>query len=106
MALTPEKLKLFRVLKLSDLLESSPNSHLQLLLSIQRLPATIDDAPSQDDISEFPEFADIFIPRVNSNFGLLIGNDNRHILKPHKIINSGSDHYAIKTAVGWVVSCS
>ena len=100
------KAKVISDLEISDVFESSPYSHLQPLLSIQRLPATIDDAPSQDDISESPEFADIFIPRVNSDVGLLIGNDNRHILKPHEIINSGSDHYAIRTAVGWVVSCS
>ena len=100
------KAKVVSDLEISDLFESSPYSHLQPLLSIQQLPATIDDAPSQDDISEFPEFADIFIPRVNSDVGLLIGNDNRHIMKPHEIISSESDHYAIRTAVGWVVNCS
>ena len=100
------KAKVISDLEISDVFESSPCSHLQPLLSMQRLPATIDDAPSQDDISEFAEFADIFIPRVNSDVGLLIGNDNRHILKPHEITNSGSDHYAIRTAVGWVVNCS
>ena len=100
------KAKVISDLELSDLLESSPYSHLQPLPSIQRLPATTDDAPSQEDISEFPEFADISIPRVNSNVGLLIGNDNRHIMKPHEIISSESDHYAIRTAIGWVVNCS
>ena len=70
------KAKVISDLEISNSLESSPYSHLQPLLSIQRLPATIDDAPSQDDISEFPEFANIFIPRVNSDVGLLIGNDN------------------------------
>ena len=100
------KAKVISDLEISDVFESSPYSHLQPLLSIQRLPATIDDAPSQDDISESPEFADIFIPRVNSDVGLLIGNDNRHLTKPHEIISSESDHYAIRTAVGWVVNCS
>ena len=27
-------------------------------------------------------------------------------MKPHKIISSEFDHYAIRTAVGWVVNCS
>ena len=100
------KAKVISDLEISDVFESFPYSHLQPLLSIQRLPATIDDAPSQNDISEFPEFADIFIPRVNSEVGLLIGNDNRHIMKPHEIISSESNHYAIRTTVGWVVNCS
>ena len=101
-----QKAKVISDLEISDVFESSPYSHLQPPLSIQRLPTTIDDAPSQDDISELPEFANIFIPRVNSDVGLLIGNDNRHIMKPHEIISSESDHYAIRTAVGWVVNCS
>ena len=45
------KAKVISDLEISDVFESSPYSHLQPLLSIQRLPATIDDAPSQDDIS-------------------------------------------------------
>ena len=60
------KAKVISDLEISDVSESFPYSHLQPLLSIQRLPATIEDAPSQEDISEFPEFANIFIPRVNS----------------------------------------
>ena len=100
------KAKVISDLEISDVFESFPYSHLQPLLSIQRLLLTIDDGPSQDDISEFPELANIFIPRVNSDVGLLIGNDNRRITKPHEIISSESDHYAIRTAVGWVVNCS
>ena len=100
------KAKIILDLEISDLFESSPYLHLQPLLSIQRLPATIDDTPSQDDISEFPEFSNIFIPRVNSDVCLFIGNDNRHIFKPHEIINSGFHYYAVRTAVGWVVGGS
>ena len=100
------KAKVISDLKISDLFESFPYLHLQPLLSIQRLPATIDDTPSQVDISEFPEFSNIFIPRVNSDVGLFIGNDNRHIFKPHEIINSEFHYYAVRTAVGWVVNCS
>ena len=100
------KAKVISDLEISDLFESSPYLHLQPLLSIQKLPATIDDTPSQDDISEFPEFSNIFIPCVNSDVGLFIRNDNRHIFKPHEIINSEFHYYAVRTAVGWVVNCS
>ena len=93
-------------LEISDLFESCPYLQLQPLLSIQRLPATIDDTPRQVDISEFLEFSNILIPRVNSDVGLFIGNDNRHIFKPHEIINSEFHYYAVRTAVGWVVNCS
>ena len=79
------KAKVISDLEISDLFESSAYLHLQLLLSIQRLPAAIDDTPSQVDISEFPEFSNIFIPRVNSDVSLFIGNDNRHIFNLTKL---------------------
>ena len=100
------KAKVISDLEISDLFESSSYLHFQSLLSIQRLPAAIDDTPSQVDISKFPEFSNIFIPRVNSDVCLFIRNDNRHFFKPHQIINSESHYFAVRTAVGWVVNCS
>ena len=87
--------KVISNLKISDIFGSSPYLHLQPLLSIQRLPATVESAPRQDDISEFSEFSDILIPLVNFDVGVLIGNDNRHILKLHKVIDYEPDHYAV-----------
>ena len=80
--------------------------HLQPLLSIQCLPVSRNDAPTQEDISEFPEFDKIFLPSVDEDVGLLIGHNNRHILKLQSIINIALGHYATRTPVGWVVNCS
>ena len=92
--------------EISELSEFSYVFHLQPLLSIQCLPASRNDAPTQEDISEFPEFDEIFLPSVDVDVGLLIGNDNRYILKPQSIINTALGHYATRTSVGWVVNCS
>ena len=59
----------------------------------------------QEDISQFPEFSKLHIPSVKANVDLLIGNDNRHILQPHEVINSADGHYALRSDIGWVVSC-
>ena len=61
--------------------------------------------PTQEDIKEYEEFRDIYIENVNIDVGLLIGNDNRHILQPLEVVNSEVSHYAIKTHVGWVINC-
>ena len=76
------KAKVISNLEISELSEFSYLFHLQPLLSIQCLAASRNDAPTQEDISQFPEFDEIFLPSVNKDVGLLIGNNNRHILKP------------------------
>ena len=78
---------------------------LQPLLSINNIPVILDNIPSQEDISQFPEFSKLHIPSVKANVDLLIGNDNRHILQPHEVINSADGHYALRSDIGWVVSC-
>ena len=100
------KAKIISNLEISELSEFSCFFHLQPLLSIQCLPASRNDARTKEDISQFPEFDEIFLLSVNEDVGLLIGNDNRHILKPQSIINTTLGHYATRTAVGWVVYCS
>ena len=63
--------------------------------------------PLKEDIKEYDEFRYIYIyiESVNTDVGLLIGNDNRHILQPLEVVNSEAGHYAIKTHVGWVINC-
>ena len=67
---------------------------------------SLEDIPSQNDINDFPEFSDIFIPQVDCNVGLLIGNDNLPVLQPHDVITTPSGCYAAKTLIGWVVYLS
>ena len=89
----------------TDLCESN-HIKLQPLLSIDRIPADKMDIPNQNDISQFAEFQDIFIPLADAEVGLLIRNVNRQILQPHEVVNSTTGHYAYRTAVGWVINCS
>ena len=68
--------------------------NLQPLLSIDTIPVDKNDIPKQEDIKQFEEFYDLHIPFVDAEVDLLIGNDNRHILQPHEIVNLVSGHYA------------
>ena len=89
---------------ITDLCESNI-TNLQPLLSIDTIPVDKNDIPRQEDIKQFEEFYDLHILFVDAEVDLLIGNDNRHILQPHEIVNSVSGHYAYRTSVGWVVNC-
>ena len=102
----PEKRKaqLVANIEICDMYESGCLS-LHPLLSLPSIPASPNDALTQEDIKEYDEFRDICIETVNTDVGLLIGNDNRHILQPVEVINSEEGHYAIKTHVSWVISC-
>ena len=54
------------------------------LFAFYCIPASRNDAPIQEDITEYDEFKDICIENVNIDVGLLTGNDNRNILQPLK----------------------
>ena len=75
------------------------------LLSLTSIPASPNNAPTQEDIKGYDEFKDICIESVSTDVGLLIENDNRHILQTLEVINSEAGHYAIKTHVDWVINC-
>ena len=64
------KTKVISNLEISEFSEFSYFFHLQLLLSIQCLLASRNDAPTQEDISEYPEFDEIFLPSVDDDVGL------------------------------------
>jgi len=62
-------------LEISDY-EESDFLHLQPMLSIDNLPISSDNIPTQVDISSFEEFNNLTIPNVEPEVGLLIGNVN------------------------------
>ena len=80
--------------------------HLQPLLSIDNLPVSIKDIPTQQDIAQCSEFADLYIPSAEAEVKILIGNDNRHTIQPFEVINSDHGHHTLRTVVEWVVNCT
>ena len=103
---TGKKSKCMRIsnLEICDY-EKSDFLHLQPTLSINNSPISSEDIPMQKDISAFREFDNLVISEVDHDVGLLIGNDNRHILQPIDTITSTKGYYAIKAPIGWIFNC-
>ena len=88
--------------KFSDLAQSN-FFQLNPTLSINSIPVGKDDIPTQEDVNQFLEFKDVYIPLMDEEVGLLIGNDNAPVMQPLEVINTDAGYYAIKTPVGWTV---
>ena len=76
------------------------------LLSTDNLPISASDVVTQDDLKDFPEFSDIFVPHVECEVGLLIGNDNLRAFQPLEVVTTSEGSYAIKTVAGWIAYCA
>ena len=101
---TLHKAEVIDGLQISDITESNL-FHLNPTLSINSIPVGKDNIPTEEDVNQFLEFRDIYIPLMNEEVGLVIGNDNAPVMQPLEVINSDAGYYAIKTPVGWTINC-
>ena len=75
------------------------------VFSTPALPITCDDIPKQEDFKRWPHLSGIYIPKVEAQVGLLIGNDNPKALEPRKIKQSRrKGPFAVRTVFGWVIN--
>ena len=75
------------------------------VFSTPALPITCDDIPKQEDFKRWPHLSGIYIPKVEAQVGLLIGNDNPKALEPRKIKQSKrKGPFAVRTVFGWVIN--
>ncbi|XP_068237239.1 uncharacterized protein [Palaemon carinicauda] len=75
------------------------------VLSAPRIPIDECDVVRSRDLERWPHLREIYIPEVEAEVGLLIGNNAPHLLEPREVINSTRLHepHAIRTLLGWVV---
>ncbi|XP_068237238.1 uncharacterized protein [Palaemon carinicauda] len=75
------------------------------VLSAPRIPIDECDVVMSRDLERWPHLREIYIPEVEAEVGLLIGNNAPHLLEPREVINSTRLHepHAIRTLLGWVV---
>ena len=74
------------------------------LYSTKGLPVS-SDIPKPQDILMLSDFDKIWLPDVNADFGLLIGNNNPRALCSIETLNTKNGYYTTKTRVGWIVKC-
>ena len=101
---TTHKAKVINGLQISDLAQSN-FFQLNPTLSINSIPVGKGDIPTQEDVNQFLEFKNVYIPLMDEEVGLLIGNDNSPVMQPLEVINTDAGYYAIKTPVGWTINC-
>ncbi len=105
----PGEQKLVSSFILTDLevcaLEDTEYFELPKVFTHCSIPVQNENIPKQVDISKWPYLREVSIPSINANVDLLIGANNPKTMEPWYIINSQQDGpYAVKTALGWVVS--
>ncbi|XP_028408799.1 uncharacterized protein LOC114531374 [Dendronephthya gigantea] len=75
------------------------------VFSVSKLPVLRDDIPRQGDVDRWSHLEGIVLKDIDSEVGLLIGNDVPKALQPKEVVESNSDGpYAIRTVWGWTVN--
>jgi len=74
------------------------------VFSTPALPITC-DIPKQEDFKRWPQLSGIYIPKVETQVGLLIGNDNPKALEPREIKQSRrKGPFTVRTVFGWTIN--
>ena len=75
------------------------------VLSTLALPITCDDIPKQQHVERWAHLDGIYMPKVEAQVGLLIGNDNLKALEPREIKQSRrKGPFAVRTVFGWTIN--
>ncbi len=91
-------------LEVSDL-DSNDFHVLPEVLTQTKMPVTVDNMVTPEELAKWPYLSKVNIPTINANVELLIGTNAPKILEPWEVVNSrGSGPYAVKTVLGFVVN--
>lgn len=91
-------------LEVSDL-DSNDFYALPEVITQKKMPVTVEDMVTPEDLAKWPYLSKLNIPSIKANVDLLIGTNAPKLLEPWEVINShGNGPYAIKTVLGWVVN--
>lgn len=91
-------------LEVSDL-DGSDFHLLPEVLTQSKMPVTVDNMMTSEELAKWPHLSKVKIQRIKANVDLLIGTNAPKILEPWEVLNScGNGPYAVKTVLGWVVN--
>ena len=77
------------------------------LYTLDNLPVSRDEIPTQSDVDEWPHLHSISLPEAGQQVevGLLIGNNCPKALEPLEVVSSeDGGPYAVRTAFGWTIA--
>ncbi|XP_015754707.1 PREDICTED: uncharacterized protein LOC107334288 [Acropora digitifera] len=70
-----------------------------------KLPVTVEDVAVQSDVERWFYLKDIYLPCIDANMELLIGNDVPKALEPQEVQRSeNGGPYAVRTLLGWTIN--
>lgn len=100
--------KLFQSVMLSDLEVSGLNESAYIQLSKvfthSTIPVQQENIPKAHHLKDWPYLAEVHIPEISADVGLLIGANNPKAMEPWHVINSQENGpFAVKTILGWMV---
>lgn len=86
-------------------LEDNNFVELPTVFSVPGLPVSKESIPRQEDVTRFPYLKDTQIPEIDTEVGLLIGNDVPKALEPREVrMSQDQGPFAIKTVFGWMIN--
>jgi hypothetical protein len=92
----------FRGLEISDLSQEN-TIKLPTLYTKDRMPVSTIHIPTSDDIHKWPHLREINLPQINSEVGILIGNNVPDAYTPLEFkIGPPGTPYASRTRLGWI----
>ncbi len=100
--------KLFKSVMLTDLevsgLDESAYIQLPKVFTHSTITVQQDNIPKPHHLKSWPYLAEVYLPEINADVGLLIGANNPKAMEPWHVINSQQNGpYAVKTMLGWLV---
>lgn len=85
-------------------LQGKNSISLPKMYTTDRIPVSIDDMVTNQDLASWPHLADVSLPTIKASVGLLIGNNVPDAYTPLEV-KSGPRYapHASKTLLGWIV---
>ena len=75
------------------------------VLSQETLPVSKREIISNEDLKQWSYLKGLYLPRIDSDIGLLIGINASKVMEPYEVIPSeGDGPFAVCTKLGWVVN--
>lgn len=100
--------KLFKSVMLTDVevsgLDESAYIQLPKVFTHSTIPVQQENIPKPHHLKSWPYLAEVYLPEINADVGLLISANNPKTMEPWHVVNSQQNGpFAVKTVLGWMV---
>jgi hypothetical protein len=99
-----QSLKTYKIQGLEIMSLDQKNSiQLLAIYSKDKIPVSKLHIPTMEDLQKWPHLHDIDLPQIDSDIGLLIGNNITDVCSPLEVrVGPAGTPYATRSALGWI----